>query len=239
MDFYGRILGFLDRSRYYSFQVAPQLYSRGWVDPVPEPLLLWKSSSYGNRTLYPWICSQEFWPLDLRGGPWEAHSLVKQYMSTDNWRRSFSETKRFSGTRRKRNWRQNWALRVAGYQSKHQDKVSHHKKPVHNEAQPPGRPLTYINITVCHERFASDVSWHANIWVRYVWSMPITEAARTLRFVRSNPTKVMDVFVCLFSVVLRVGKGFVTGWSPAQGVLPTSYRIKELKKSGQGSTKGL
>jgi hypothetical protein len=26
---YGRILGFLDRSRYYCFQVAPQLYSRG------------------------------------------------------------------------------------------------------------------------------------------------------------------------------------------------------------------
>jgi hypothetical protein len=26
---YGRILGFLERSRYYFFQVAPQLYSRG------------------------------------------------------------------------------------------------------------------------------------------------------------------------------------------------------------------
>jgi hypothetical protein len=26
---YGRILGFLDRSRYYCFQVAPQLHSRG------------------------------------------------------------------------------------------------------------------------------------------------------------------------------------------------------------------
>jgi hypothetical protein len=35
----GRILGFLDRSRYYFFQVAPQLYSRGWVVPVPDPLL--------------------------------------------------------------------------------------------------------------------------------------------------------------------------------------------------------
>jgi hypothetical protein len=34
-----RNLGFLDRSRYYFFQVAPQLYSRGWVDPVPDPLL--------------------------------------------------------------------------------------------------------------------------------------------------------------------------------------------------------
>jgi hypothetical protein len=32
------------------FQVAPKLYSRGWVDPVPDPLLLRKSSSPGNRT---------------------------------------------------------------------------------------------------------------------------------------------------------------------------------------------
>jgi hypothetical protein len=28
-DPYGRILGLLDRSRYFFFQVAPQLYSRG------------------------------------------------------------------------------------------------------------------------------------------------------------------------------------------------------------------
>jgi hypothetical protein len=47
-DHYGRILGFLDRSRYFFFQVAPHLYSR-WVDPVPDPLLR-KSSSVGNRT---------------------------------------------------------------------------------------------------------------------------------------------------------------------------------------------
>jgi hypothetical protein len=32
---YGRILDFLGRSCYFFFQVAPQLYSRGWVDPVP------------------------------------------------------------------------------------------------------------------------------------------------------------------------------------------------------------
>jgi hypothetical protein len=38
---YIRILGFLDRSRYVFFQVAPQLYSRGWVDPVPDPLLIY------------------------------------------------------------------------------------------------------------------------------------------------------------------------------------------------------
>jgi hypothetical protein len=39
-DLHGRILDFLDRSRYFFFQVAPQLYSRGWVDPVPDPLHL-------------------------------------------------------------------------------------------------------------------------------------------------------------------------------------------------------
>jgi hypothetical protein len=49
-DSYGRILGFLDRSRYFFFQVAPRLYSRGWVDPVPDPLLLRISGSPGNRT---------------------------------------------------------------------------------------------------------------------------------------------------------------------------------------------
>jgi hypothetical protein len=38
-DSYGRVLGFLDRSRYFFFQVAPQLDSRGRVDPVPDPLL--------------------------------------------------------------------------------------------------------------------------------------------------------------------------------------------------------
>jgi hypothetical protein len=49
-DPYGRNLGFLDRSRYIVIQVAPQLYSRGWVDPVTDPLLLRKSGSAGIRT---------------------------------------------------------------------------------------------------------------------------------------------------------------------------------------------
>jgi hypothetical protein len=62
-------LSFLDRSRYFSIQVSPQLSSRGWVYPVPDPLLLRKSDSSGNRTRYLWICSQKLWPLDHRGGP--------------------------------------------------------------------------------------------------------------------------------------------------------------------------
>jgi hypothetical protein len=47
---YSRNLGFLDQSRYFFFQAAPQLYSRGRVDPVPDPLLLRKSRSAANRT---------------------------------------------------------------------------------------------------------------------------------------------------------------------------------------------
>jgi hypothetical protein len=49
-DPHGRILDFLDWRRYFFFQVTPQLYSRGWVDPVPDPLLLSKYGSAGNRT---------------------------------------------------------------------------------------------------------------------------------------------------------------------------------------------
>jgi hypothetical protein len=49
-DPHGRNLGFIDLSHYYFFQAAPQLYSRGWVDSVPNPLLHRKSGSAGNRT---------------------------------------------------------------------------------------------------------------------------------------------------------------------------------------------
>jgi hypothetical protein len=48
-DPHGRIIGFLDRSLYCVLQVAPQLYSRGQVDPVPDPLLLGKFGSAGNK----------------------------------------------------------------------------------------------------------------------------------------------------------------------------------------------
>jgi hypothetical protein len=48
-DPYSRILIFLDRSRYFFLQVASQLYSRGWVDPIPDPLLLRKSGSARNH----------------------------------------------------------------------------------------------------------------------------------------------------------------------------------------------
>jgi len=37
------------------------LTSRGWVDPVPDPLLLRKSGSAGNRTRDLCICTQKLW----------------------------------------------------------------------------------------------------------------------------------------------------------------------------------
>jgi hypothetical protein len=55
-------------------------------------------------------------------------------------------------------------------------------------------------------------------------------------FVRSNsgivglnPTQGMDAFVRLFCVcvILCVSNGLATGWSPAQGVLATVYKIKK------------
>jgi hypothetical protein len=45
VDSHGHIFGFLGQSRYYFFQVGPQLYSRGWVEPIPDPLHLRKSGS--------------------------------------------------------------------------------------------------------------------------------------------------------------------------------------------------
>jgi hypothetical protein len=58
-------LGFLDRSRYFFFQVAPHFSSRGWVEPVPDPLLFRKSGSAWNRTGGLWICTQEFWSQEV------------------------------------------------------------------------------------------------------------------------------------------------------------------------------
>jgi hypothetical protein len=46
----GSIFGFLNRRRYFFLQLATQLYSRGWVDHIPGPILFRRSGSAGNRT---------------------------------------------------------------------------------------------------------------------------------------------------------------------------------------------
>jgi hypothetical protein len=48
---YGRILGFLDRSRYFLFQVNSSTVLTRLSGSVPDPLLLRISGSEGNRNL--------------------------------------------------------------------------------------------------------------------------------------------------------------------------------------------
>ena len=88
-DPHGRFnLCFLDRSRYFFIQVAPQLTSRGWVEPVPDPLLLRKSGSAGNRTRDLCICSQKLWPLDGDSENWPSRpaDMSRMMMNTLKWR---------------------------------------------------------------------------------------------------------------------------------------------------------
>jgi hypothetical protein len=49
----------------------------------------------------------------------------------------------------------------------------------------------------------------------------------------------MDICLRLFCVcvVLYLGSGLATGWSPVRGVLPTVYRIKKLKKRPKSNKK--
>ena len=41
---------FLTRFRYFSYQAATQLASRGWVDTVPDPILLKKFLGYSRES---------------------------------------------------------------------------------------------------------------------------------------------------------------------------------------------
>jgi hypothetical protein len=74
------ISGFLDWSRYFSLQVAPQLHSWGWLGPVPDPLLLGKSCSAEIRTrTFEYVARN--WPLDDRSGRyaclWITYSIYR------------------------------------------------------------------------------------------------------------------------------------------------------------------
>ena len=51
------------------------------MDPVPDPLLLRKSGSAGDRTRDLCICSQKLLPLDHRGGP----KIITQYTKDQLW----------------------------------------------------------------------------------------------------------------------------------------------------------
>jgi hypothetical protein len=61
-------------------------------------------------------------------------------------------------------------------------------------------------------------------------------AGYNIGIVGSNLTRGMEVCVRLFwvCVVLWVGSGLATGWSPVQAILPSVYRIKKLKQRRRG-----
>jgi hypothetical protein len=56
---HGRLSRFSRPEPLLVIQAAPQLSSRGCVDPVLDLLLLWRSDGAGNRTRDLWICGQE------------------------------------------------------------------------------------------------------------------------------------------------------------------------------------
>jgi hypothetical protein len=86
---------------------------------------------------------------------------------------------------------------------------------------------------------------HAKIWnslyFKFRRAIILTAAARSKAWtifarsnngvVGSNSTRGMDVCVLLFyvCVVLCIGRGLATGWSPSQGVLPTCIGLRNWK----------
>jgi len=63
------------------------------VDPVPDPLLLRKSGSAGDRTRDLCICSQKLWPLDHRGGQSNITGyiiLTRRFRPHGHWDQPFS-----------------------------------------------------------------------------------------------------------------------------------------------------
>jgi hypothetical protein len=85
----------------------------------------------------------------------------------------------------------------------------------------------------CHHSIglSATVAAHCKTWTVFAHS--------DTGIVGSNPTRGIDICMRLFyvCVILYVGSGLATGWSPVQGVLPNLYRMKKLN-SGQGPTKG-
>jgi hypothetical protein len=103
-DPYGRILDLLNRSRYFFFQVAPQLSSRGWADPVPDLLLLSKSGSPGN--VMPHVPSYIVSTLKLVSGWPRAHTHVYRRHTTQPLPMHLQLTKhaRYTGLHHHRCW---------------------------------------------------------------------------------------------------------------------------------------
>jgi hypothetical protein len=70
-------LEFPNRSRKVFLQIAPQLSSKVWMDPVQDLLLLRKHCRAWKRTRDLWNSSLEVWPLDHSGGPSASYRFTK------------------------------------------------------------------------------------------------------------------------------------------------------------------
>jgi hypothetical protein len=84
--------------------------------------------------------------------------------------------------------------------------------------------------------FPEAIIIYANHSGRAVWGMNYLRS-----LIGSNPAQDMDVCImCIYCVcvVLCVGSGLPTGWSPVKGVLPAVYRVKKLRKQSRPN-KGL
>jgi hypothetical protein len=109
-------------------------------------------------------------------------------------------------------------------------------------------PLAYVCLVISIViKFYDTAYILTSIWQLLTWFssvslyLPITMAARSKAwtvFARSNtgvvgwnPIRSMDVCVRLFCIY--VGSGLATGWSPVQGILPTVYNVRKLKKAAK------
>jgi hypothetical protein len=81
----------IDRSRYF-LSSSLIILTRLSEPLIPDPLLLRKSGSAGNRTWELWICSQELWLLDHRGDPvsWIFNKIQNKRKYTNIQRHSFA-----------------------------------------------------------------------------------------------------------------------------------------------------
>jgi hypothetical protein len=82
-------LSFLVRSRYFPLEYILIYPPKGWVNRIPNPLLLRKSDGAGNRTRDLWVSSQELWPVDHRGGPHKEYTSgkVSEWDNYKSWNR--------------------------------------------------------------------------------------------------------------------------------------------------------
>jgi hypothetical protein len=117
-------------------------------------------------------------------------------------------------------WKCNYLLRrstnIAKCQSSHLGNVHTLSVSLFNDTVSIAKPVTVVE--------------RSKAWTVFVRS--------NTGIVDSNPTQDMDICVRLICVcVLCAGSGLATGWYPVQGVLPTLYRIKKLKKRSR--SKGL